>query len=345
MDNPRQSLAKALQTSVLKAAGEGPAGGGAAIARLMPRARANNTWRSSSVYWSKWCTFCELDGIDEMTGDESSLLRYLGWLFETNTISGGSVRNYISAICTSHTRQGLTLALTPLLQLALSAFINADFDRKVLLDPELAKERRALPATVARRILDAALDTPLSEMVFIRNATAVMVNLVFFSRGEAGASLLTENISVSANSIDLAIALRKNQSRVAHTLKYQRNPSFSTSVIDLVRRYNTVRRSAQAKSKYYCALPGQRHDFSANQITRWLRFCLQRVHVEPPPQVSWSSHSLRMAAASECAAIHVEEYRILKWGDWGSPRTFRGTYLDGRVKACQDSLFFFGHLL
>ena len=347
-DSPRpqrHSLAVALQNSVLQAAGKGHSGGGATIASLMPQARADNTWRSSDVYWMKWQTFCKIDGMQEFTGDEGALLRYLGWLYDTNTIAGASVRNYMSAICTGHTRSGLPLALTPLLQLALSAYINADWDRKALADPTVTKERRALPSSVARKILDAALAAADGEIEFIRNASAVLVNLIFFARGEAGASLLPENIKVVKNSISLAIALRKNQSRVAHTLEYERNTDFGTSVIDLLLRYDRIRRSYRSGSKYYWALPGKRHDSSASRVSLWLHMCLRKVNTAPPPQVSWTSHSLRMSAASECAAIHVAEYRILIWGDWGSARTFRETYLDGRVKECEDSHFFFGHLL
>ena len=345
-EGPRhQSLAVTLQNAVLRAAGEGPTGGGAAIARIMPQARADNTWRSVTTYWKKWCCFCEVDGISELDGEESSLLRYLGWLFDTKAVSGSSVRNYTSAVCTGHTRVGLSLSLTPLLQLALAAYINADANRKTLLDPALSKERRAFPSTVARQIFRAAMSAASSDLKFIRNATAVLVNLVFFCRGEAGASLLMENIAVSEESVLVAIALRKNQSRVAHTLAYSRNSDFETSLIDLVRRYDSMRRSNRSASKYYWILPGEKHSTSASAITKWLHSCLNKINVQPPPQVSWSSHSLRMAATSECAAIHVEEYRILIWGDWGSARTFRETYLDGRVKACEDSRIFFGHLL
>lgn len=41
----------------------------------------------------------------------------------------------------------------------------------------------------------------------------------------------------------------------------------------------------------------------------------QHLHVAPPPGVKYSSHSLRMAVGSKCAAIGVQEYQMLVWGD------------------------------
>ena len=189
------------------------------------------------------------------------------------------------------------------------------------------------------------MEAPDDDLEFIRAATSVLVSLAFFEHGEAASKLTTENIQVSYNSIHLAVTLRKGKTRVAHTLTYKRNPNFKTSLIDLVLRYNKLRRSTATISNYYWALPGNRHTPTARHITMWLQFCLQRINVQPTPQVVWSSHSLRQAAASESAAIGVQEYRIVSWGDWTSARTFRESYLDGRVQACEDSYFFFGHLL
>ena len=121
---------------------------------------------------------------------------------------------------------------------------------------------------------------------FIRNATAVLVSYVFFERGGAGAALRMDNIQVSAESIDLAIALRKNRSRVAHTLSYARLSPDKPSLIDLVLRYDRYRRSARSTSRYYWAIPGQRLTPSSASIYRWLQACLSHAGITPPPQVS-----------------------------------------------------------
>lgn len=340
----KESLATTLQNSVLKIAGAGHTNAGNTISQLMPLSRAANTWRTKETLWKKWLDFCNDERINPLSGNEGTLLLYLGWLFDNGSVSGSSVRQYLSAVTTAHVRIGVELSLTPLLQLAVTAYQQGDLNRKALEDPGILKERRALPSTVARRICNAALEAADTELKFIRAAAAILVSYVFFERGEAGSALLMDNISVTHSSLDIAVALRKGKSRVAHTLSYRRNPHYQQSVIDLVLKYDRLRRSTTSRSNYYWALPGSRHTPSARYITSWLNLCLKRVNIQPPPQVIWSSHSLRMGAASEAAALGIQEYRILKWGDWSSARTFRESYFDGRVQACDDSKFFFGHL-
>lgn len=338
-------LAVALQQSVLSTAGLGNSGGGAAIAEIMPKARTANTWRSNDVLWKKWANFCEADAMDPLHADEASLLRYLGWLYEDDNVNHSSVKNYVSAVITAQKRIGRSIDYTPLIHLALSAYKIADMDRKALENPELSKERRAFSSSVARSILRAAVSTADTDLELLRSASAVLISYVFFERGEAGAALLLSNITVHQDSIDIAIALRKNRSRVAHTLSYVRNPAFSDSLIDLLLRYDRVRRSSSSASKFYWSLPGTRHYPSARTMSLWLKSCLETVDIAPPPQVTWSSHSLRIGAASECAALGVLEYRICVWGDWSASRTFRESYLDATVRCGEDSHYFFGHLL
>lgn len=339
------SLAECLRRSTLAAAGLGNTTGGARIASIMHKSRAPNTWRSKQIVWKKWVLFCTADGIDPLSGSESSLLRYLGWLLDDNKVAGGSVRSYLSGVITSHNRLGVPLKLTDRLQLAIDAYQREDSDRKLLANPDGAKERRALPSSIARRIFQLGLSLPDSEIELIRSCTAILTSMVFFERGEAGISLRLTNIRVTPQAIDIAVVLRKNQLRVPHTLSYQRNTAFPDSLIDLALRYDSLRRSLNSTSQYYWALPRLRLTPTARTMNVWLTTVLQRLNLSPPPGVTYSSHSLRMAAGSESAAIGVQEYRILTWGDWKDARTFRDHYMDARIQATVDSYFFFGHLL
>lgn len=147
-----------------------------------------------------------------MSGSESSLLCYLGWLYNTEPVSSTSVRNYLPAVVTSDTRIGKTLSLSPLLQLAVSAYQQADTERWALQHPEILKERRAIPSSVACNILKAALLAPDTDITFLQNAAAFLPKFGFFELGEAGASLLLEKISVTSEAIHIAIARRKHKS-------------------------------------------------------------------------------------------------------------------------------------
>lgn len=119
----------------------------------------------------------------------------------------------------------------------------------MLHDPKTLKERRALPSYVARQVLKAAILTPDTDLVFLRNATAVLINYVFFERDEAGASLLLNNIEATPDAIHVAIELRKNQSRVTNTLSYPHSPRFSDSLVDLALCHDSLRRAAHSATK------------------------------------------------------------------------------------------------
>ena len=125
-----QSLAATLQDSIIRKAGEGATGSGSVIEKLMPLARSANTWRTKNTLWKKWLDFAKADKIDPLYGSEACLRRYLGWLYEDNSVSGRSVRQYLSAVTTSHVRIGIELSLSPLVQLAVAAYKQADLDRK-----------------------------------------------------------------------------------------------------------------------------------------------------------------------------------------------------------------------
>lgn len=88
-------------------------------------------------------------------------------------------------------------------------------------------------------MLTAALTTGATDIKFIRDASPVLTGLIFFEREEAGLALQASNISVTTSSIIIAIALRKNQTRVALTLEYKRDPAFIDSVVDTLLHYDS----------------------------------------------------------------------------------------------------------
>lgn len=68
-----------------------------------------------------WTGFCLAEYTVTLAGDESSVLRYLGWLYSKDKVSGASNENYISTIASSHSCVGLELKATPLLPVAMTA--------------------------------------------------------------------------------------------------------------------------------------------------------------------------------------------------------------------------------
>lgn len=162
----------------------------------------------------KWLTVFALDGIDPLSGNEPSILRYVGFLLSEKEIAGNALRNYMSSVTTAHTRIGKSITITPLVSMAVSAYRHASTKTKMLQHPTSTLQRRVLPSSVASSILNEATSYPDSELKRIRNASATLIFYVFFKRGEAGASIQFNNITVSRQYINIAVELNKKQARV-----------------------------------------------------------------------------------------------------------------------------------
>jgi hypothetical protein len=233
--------------------------------------------------------------------------------------------------------------------MAITAYQTADGQRRAQSDPSSGAERCGVPAVIMKRISDTALTASITDIRFNRAATAITYSYIFFERGEAWSGLTMDNIRVSPTAIQLAITLRKaGPILTPHTLTYTRPQLNQPSPADLIQRYYSLRRNCATRSQFYWYLPliTERFTRSPGTITKYLRECLTQLSISPPPRVSWSSHSLRIGAASEAAAIHIPLYRIRIWGDWSpSSKTFELTYLDAIFIATQKSFYFFGHLL
>lgn len=337
-------LRAALSATVHAKSAGGSSGGGAVIAAIIARSRKASTWDCTATGWRKWLAFCEADGINPFLADEAAVLRYLGWLYSDNRVSGATLKHYLSHLRLTYDDHGLRPPpSTTLVRHAVDAFQAADADRKAALAP--ASERTGLPASVARKIFAAAIRSP--DLSFVRAATAVITAYIFFNRGTAGVSLPAAAIKITYNEVALYTTLRKNQGEVPYTLQYRRNREFTASPIDLLLKYSRLRQATGTAAKGFWHLPGTPRFFArAPTMTAWLQLCLRHAGCSPPPGARWTSHSLRIGAASEAAGLNVPVYRIKAWGDWNQTSTvFEKSYFDPRMQTSPDSSFFFGHLL
>jgi hypothetical protein len=228
----------------------------------------------------------------------------------------------------------------------ITAYQTADGHRRAKSDQSSGAERCGIPAVIMNIISDTALTAPITDIRFIRAATAITVSYIFFERGEGGAGLTMDNIRVSPTAINLAVPLRKaGPILTPHTLTYtlpQRNQPIPA---DFIQRYDSLRRYCATRRQFYWSLPliTERFTRSSGTITKYIRECLTHLSISPPPRVSWRIHFLHIGAASEAAAIHTPLYRIRIWGDWSpSSKTFKLTYLDARFNAIQESFYFLG---
>lgn len=80
--------------------------------------------------------------------------------------------------------------------------------------------RRGSGTTFALSILKDSILLPDSEMVKLHNSAAALIGYVLFYRFEARASLLLSIFGVTFYCINIVLALREKQQRVAYTLCY-----------------------------------------------------------------------------------------------------------------------------
>jgi hypothetical protein len=161
--------------------------------------------------------------------------------------------------------------------MAITAYQTADGHCRAQSDPSSGAERCGIPAVIMKRISDTALTAPITDIRFIRAATAIIVSYIFFERGEAGAGLTMDNIRVSPTAIHLAIPLRKaGPILTLHTLTYTRPQRNQPSPTDLIQRYYSLRRNCAIQSQFYWSLPliTGRFTHSSCTITKYFRKCL-----------------------------------------------------------------------
>jgi hypothetical protein len=70
--------------------------------------------------------------------------------------------------------------------MAITAYQTADGHRRAQSDPSSGAERYGIPAVIMKRISDTALTAPITDIGFIRAATAITVSYIFFESREAG---------------------------------------------------------------------------------------------------------------------------------------------------------------
>lgn len=204
---------------------------------------------SSKTFYKKVTIFCSKNGIDTLSANESSSLLYLSLLFSKGKVS--SMSNCISAVKNAHTHVPRSLSLTPLVKLAAYVYLKNDRDRLSLIYFDQTMRPRALPSPMAWNIFAAAFIAPYSNLEFLRNSSEMLLSYGFWELEEAVLSLQLSNITDSQDRINIEIALRKNQPRVAQTLSYASDSKSNSSVIYLVICYDKIRRNNFSGSKYY----------------------------------------------------------------------------------------------
>lgn len=345
------------------AAAMGPLLGDDALGRstlkLLQASLETRTYQTYGSTIKMFLQFCAEEGLDPLDLTPVQAARYVAWLGHRGTVAAGSLQPYLSAInklLQDHGRP--PVALGPLVAAARKGLKN----RQSSLRPKDA--RLPLPAPVALSILEHAErlvpdltwdnSSGLQLESLYRAMVAVLVNYIFFCRGETGVACQTGDLVTDTQHLTLFVRQAKgHHSDPQHqrpVLQIERQRSLRLTA--LVENYNVGRARLFVSQQ----LPVPRHQWqlcsdeqplswSAATVTQWLESALSATGNSPPPGFTWTSHSLRSGPASAANAIGVVLTKITFCGGWAKNSSAVHDYIDPTMQPTPAAHLLLGHLL
>jgi len=291
-----------------------------------------STARSYGRHWDSFVAWCaaQADSPSPLPASTATVLRYLGDIGVRGTVKADSLQPYLSAINAAH--RDLMLPL-PALGDAVSRFRRGLANRQVAAGRPAA--RVYLPARVVCSALRWALQATPSSLVgdgalLFRAAVALVLNYVWFARGDTGAALRCCDIDTS-DGIALVNVREKGKSHRASSRVIRIPRGALPDVERLLHRWEAFRGSRPAESSYF-ALPGElrtaQRRFRPAVLDDWMQLVLVHLGERAPLGQSWSSHSARKGAASSANAVGASLAKICHMGGWSVRSNVIFDYID-----------------
>ena len=319
---------------------------------LLASQLAPSSYKTYATGVASFFEFCSETGDEPLEATAVDIVRYLAWLARRGTVAGTSLQPYLSAInkyFSDHLVE--PVALGPLVAAAKAGYKQ---NQVVLVEN---KKRVYLPAAVAFSVLrwaERLLAQPVAPLPELRAAAAVLVNYVFFNRGNTGALARTEDLAVDASAVVLLKRNAKGMRGVlADRLPVVQVPAAAHNgrLAAVVSGYLAARAAACSSVSrpvpvQLWGLPGEdTTSWCASTVTDWLRTCVAAVQAAPPSGFDWTSHSLRSGPASAASAAGVPLPKIRHFGGWSTNSyVVERDYIDPGCLCDAAAMFFFGWL-
>ena len=312
--------------------------------------RRTSTWEQYGGKFDRFIEYCTdvqtaagLPPLSFLPALPSTVVIYLGYLSEEGRVHATSLQPYLSAINAAHADCGYDKpALGHLVTQARKRFGELEGDAHP--DRHL---RKPIPSQVIWDILRVGLAAPADVLVTLRAAACVVVQFMFFNRGDTGHRAIWSDVCLDQYGLHLR-ERTKSLPRIEPATLTVPWPTrcVETSPHALFQRYlSAMRPSAPPPDSLLWQLPGERgRPLRENQVTIWLTDMLAAVQATPPPGVLWSMHSLRNGGAAAALAVGVDIATIARWGLWRSLSSV-DAYLNPLERMSHASAIFFQHLL
>ncbi len=302
--------------------------------RLLASSRQSSTYKTYQSAFTRWCLFLQEQNIDSLRKtSEATVCRYIAWLGSQGTVAATSLQPYLSAINRVYQDWGLP----PIATGRLVSDTVAGLERaQHALSPPVPRcpfppEHVVTFMQHAVSLCAVAVGT-CKQLRLLRALLASCVSYLFFNRAQSTHSLSGAGLLVDPpETVGACIRLRARQVK-GHSHKHLvqreiRIPVAAHPELAACLRTFIARRPP---TDFFWALPGDRHPktWSSQTQTAWLLEALQACTISPPPEVSWTSHSLRMGPATAAHAVGVSLAVIRYFGGWAMASDVVYDYID-----------------
>ena len=323
-----------------------------AAADLLVSSLSPGTYSSYGSKFLRFVQFCASQNICPLPTTTASVVAYAVHLAHEGRVKAASAQPYFSAINRVHL-DVFPDRLPPARDSHVLAAVRRGWERaQVALGP--ANVRMPFPAQVMLNILQFGLSVP-SEVSHLRMCAAVVFDYISFVRSKTGMMLPASHVHLDVAALTLSYRPATLKTDIVHSESSRPvriDLAGMPAVAELLSRFATLADAAWQSAppavarQWFFQLPGDPLPFKPALMNSLLADACAHVQAAPPAGHSWSSHSSRISAATNAAAIGVPLERIEFMGSW-SPGSvsLRRSYIDPTVAPSPAAMFFFGWLL
>lgn len=176
-----------------------------------------------------------------------------------------------------------------------------------------ARVRCGIPSTIMQRIWGLGIES--DDIRVVRDCTACVFAFCFNGLLESSVmSILFEDVVVAADEILARLSVVKGRSASRQFLVVYHRLATISSPFDLFRKWVEI----YGTHSLLFSIVGEPTEWVRGSLDQALRRVLQLLHVCPPDQGSYSSHSIRIGTHTEQTLLGIPlEVRLARFG-WGA---------------------------
>lgn len=344
--------------------------------RLATSRLAPSTMGSYGQKWAQFQAFCAERGLSALPASTATCARYLGYLRDRGGVKPESLQPYLSVINTVH-KEVLFMDPGPAAGPLINSIRGGWRQERARFAPEERSDQRVyLPAAVALQALHRVLadadarvrGAPLLPLAHLRCLVYLALGFQCMFRACTDAALLAEDVQLT----DLQLVVRVRKEKGKDQKAQRRVLAFDARNVPLLAR--ALRHWAARRDELWRAVPAASplrvaasaadgaalapvaaHYFllpcdgaaapaasPSALCTAWAGEAFRLLGVSPPAGFKWTSHSLRMGAASAAKAERWDLEHIRFYGGWAPKSGVVLDYINLLVTPDEGSGVFFG---